>query len=184
LDTAAEEQRVNHQVEILTRLAADTNVNFWADEARYRAIVQFQDRAVQDRELIGFCRSMLGMVYNAMFPRNPQRKSFSELMEKFKDMRDIHIFIKAQLVAGAKFALAWLKIHHPKIDLEEVAKGVLLKSSKRRIKLDRYIDSVIGTSEKMIDTLLEMDKNFFKEFRYDVETKQMQSSTVNIDRFV
>jgi hypothetical protein len=87
------------------RLAAEANVNFWANEARCRAIVQFQDRAAQAREFIDFCRSSLGMVYNAMFPRNPQPKIFSKVMEKFKNVRDIHIFIKAQMVAEAKFAL-------------------------------------------------------------------------------
>jgi hypothetical protein len=76
------------------------------------------------------------MVYNAMFSRNPQPGNLTQMMEKFKDVRNIHNFVKIQMVAGAKFALIWLRIYHPKIDLDEVAQGVLLKSSKKRIKLD------------------------------------------------
>jgi hypothetical protein len=85
-------------------------------------------------------------------------------MEKFKNVRDIHIFIKAQMVAGVKFALVWLRIHHPKIDPEEAAKGVLLKSSKSKINLDHHIDVVSGPAEKMIDKLLEVDSKKFKSF--------------------
>jgi hypothetical protein len=75
-------------------------------------------------------------------------------MEKFKDVRNIHNFVKAQMVAGAKFALIWLWIYHPKMGLDEVVQGVLFKSSKKRIKLDRHIEAVSDVIEKMIDKLL------------------------------
>jgi hypothetical protein len=104
LDAAAKERRVKLRVGGLMRLAAEANVNFWVDEAHCRAIVQFQDRATQARGFIDFCRSSMGMVYNAMFRHNPQPKNFTDLMEKFKNIRDIHSFVKA-MVARAKFAL-------------------------------------------------------------------------------
>jgi hypothetical protein len=85
------------------RLAAEANVDFWADEERCRRIVQFQDRAAQTRAFTDFCQSLLGMVYNAMFPRNPQPENLAQLMEKFKNVRNIHDFVKAQMVARAKF---------------------------------------------------------------------------------
>lgn len=166
------------------RLAKEANVDFWADETRCRRIVQFQDRATQTREFLDFCNSTLGMVYNAMFPRNPQPENLTQLMEKFKDVRNIHNFVKAQMVAGAKFALIWLRIYHPKIDLDEVAQGVLLKSSKKKIKLDRHIAAVSEAAEKMIDTLLEVDSAFFKEFRYDDSTQQMLAAKENIDKWI
>ena len=77
LDTAAEEQRVNLRVDSLRRLARDNNIDFWANEARCRRIVQFQDRAAQTREFLDFCNSTLAMVYNAMFPQSSTRKSYS-----------------------------------------------------------------------------------------------------------
>jgi hypothetical protein len=68
------------------------------------------------------------------------------------------------MVAGAKFVLIWLRIHQSKIDLNEVAEGVLLKTSMRRIKLDYHIKAVSGAAKNMIDKLLEIDCGFFKEF--------------------
>ena len=88
------------------------------------------------------------------------------------------------MVAGAKFALIWLRIHHPNIDLDEVEKGVLLKSSKKKINLDRHVEAVSGPAEKMIDKLLEVDSDFFKNFRYDDSTQQMRASNENIDRWM
>jgi hypothetical protein len=72
LDAATEEERVNQRVGFLMRLAAEVNVDSWADETRCHAIVQFQDRAAQACEFIDFYRSSAGMVYNSMFPLNPQ----------------------------------------------------------------------------------------------------------------
>jgi hypothetical protein len=105
IDAVAENQRVDSQVEILLRLANQNNSDFWASEDRTRRIVRFQDRAAQVREFLEFCTSTLAMVYNAMFPRNPQPKSLPELMKKFKNVNQIHNFVKAQLMAGARFAL-------------------------------------------------------------------------------
>jgi hypothetical protein len=39
-------------------------------------------------------------------------------------------------------------IYYPKMDLDEVVQGVLLKSSKKRIKLDRHIAAVSNVAEK------------------------------------
>jgi hypothetical protein len=112
VDAAAEEQRVNTRVATLLRLAEAHDVNFWADENRTRRIVQFQDRATQTRGFLDFCNSTLAMVYNTMFPRNPQPDNLTELMGKFKDVENIHDFVRAQMVAGAKLALIWWKICH------------------------------------------------------------------------
>jgi hypothetical protein len=77
-----------------------------------------------------------------MFPQNPQRKNLTQLMDKFKNVGNIHSFLKAQMFIGAKFALLRLWIYHQKIDLDEVAQGILLKSSKKKIKLDRHTEAV------------------------------------------
>jgi hypothetical protein len=44
------------------------------------------------------------MIYNALFPRNPQPANLTEPMDKFKDVESIDDFVKAQMVAGANFA--------------------------------------------------------------------------------
>ena len=125
------------------------------------------------------------MAYNAMFPRNPQPETFAELMELFKDTKNIHRFIKAQMVAGAKFALVWVRIHSPKLDIDKVAEGLMLSDmKKRKVKLDKHIDAMTGPAEKMIDKLLESDKRFFKDYRYDEETNQMQVRKCGVDKYL
>jgi hypothetical protein len=103
-------------------------------------------------------------------------------MEKFKDVRNIHNFVKAQMVAVAKFAFIRLRIYHLKMDLDEVVQGVLLKSLKKRIKLNRHISVVSDVAEKMIDKLFEVDSSFVKEFQYDDSTQQMLAAKENIDK--
>jgi hypothetical protein len=124
------------------------------------------------------------MVYNAMFPRNPQPENLTELMDKFKDVRNIHDFVEAQMVAGAKFALIWLKICHSKLDLDKVFESFLLKMSKRKVNIDRHNAVVSPIAEKMIDELLKVDTSFFKEYRYDDSTKNIRASRKNIDRWI
>jgi hypothetical protein len=104
LDTITEEQRVNARVETLLRLAKQNGIDFWADEDCTRRIVRFQDRAAQVREFRDFFGSTLSMIYNALFPRNPQPANLTEPMDKFKDVESIDDFVKAQMVAGANFA--------------------------------------------------------------------------------
>ena len=184
LDTAVEEQRVNLRVDSLLRLARANDIDFWADETRCRRIVQFRDRATQTREFLDFCNSTLAMVYNAMFPRNPQPENLTQLMDKFKDVCNIHDFVKAQMVAGAKFALIWLRIYQSKLDHDKVVDGVLLKISKRRVNIDRQNAVVSPVAEKMIDELLKVDTSFFKEYRYDDSTQQLRAARENIDRLI
>jgi hypothetical protein len=95
LDVAAEDQRVNLRVESLTRFAKEANVDFWEDETRCRHIVQFQDRTAQTRVFIDLCRETLRMVYKTMFPRNPRREEFTELIQKFKDVQVVQNLVKA-----------------------------------------------------------------------------------------
>ena len=116
LDADAEDARVNARVETLVRISRDAGSDFWANEDRCRTIIQFQDRATQARDFINFCQSSLTMVYNARFPWNKQPESFEELKKLFKRTENIHHFMRAQLVAGAKLALAWVRYHHKKID--------------------------------------------------------------------
>jgi hypothetical protein len=184
LDTASEKQRVNLRVDCLLRLARADAIDFWADETCCRHIVQFQDHATQTREFLDFCNSTLAMVYNAMFPRNPQPENLTKLMDKFKDVRNIHDFVKAQMVAGAKFALIWLKICHSKLDLDKVVDGFRLKMSHRRVNIDWHNAVVSPVTKKMIDELLKVDTSFFKEYRYDDSTQNIRASRENIDRLI
>jgi hypothetical protein len=164
VDDAAEERRVNARVETLLRLAKTHGVNFWADVIRTCRIVQFQDRATQTQGFLDFCNNTLAMVYNVMFPRNPQPDNLPELMGKFRDVCSIHGYVKAQMIAGANLALIWLKICHSKLDFNTVVETFYLKASKKKTKVDKHDAVVSPVAEVMVDELLQVDTGFFKKF--------------------
>ncbi|XP_047051210.1 cytochrome P450 89A9-like [Lolium rigidum] len=160
--------------------------DFWASEDRTRRIVRFQDCATQVWEFRDFFDNTLAMIYSALFPRNPQSANLIELMDKFKDVESIHDFVKAQLIAGAKFALIWLKICYSKLDLDTVFDTLYRKTSKRRVNADKHSEAVSPVAEKMIDELLQYDAAFFTDHRYDDSTQIVRTARENItiDRFV
>jgi hypothetical protein len=186
LDAVAEEQRVNARVEILLRLAKQNDIDFWASEDRTHRIVRFQDRAAQVRQFRDFFGSTLAMICNTLFPRNPQPANLTELMNKFRDVESIHDFVKAQLVAGAKFALIWLKVCHSKLDVNNLFDTFSRKTSKRRVNVDKHNEVVSPVAEKMINELLRYDAAFFTDFRYDDSTQIVRAARENItiDRFM
>ena len=185
MDTAAEDQRVNARSKVLLRLAKQNDSDFWANEDRTRRIVRFQDRAAQVREFLEFCTSTLAMVYNAIFPRNPQPKNLPALMKKFKNVHQIHGFVKVQLMAGARFALIMLQICYPKLDMANIVDLCHAKVRKRRRNIDKINDAVTPVAEKMIEDLLRMDADFFKEHHYaDPLGTSAEDVRVNIDDLI
>ena len=161
LDVDTEDTGVDTRVDTLLRISREAGSDFWADEARCRTIVRFQDRATQAREFINFCQSSLMMMYNAMFPRNKQPESFEELKKLFRRTENIHHFVRAQLVAGAKLALAWVRYHHRKIDFHLIARGF---SERKKYYLTKHYEAISDPAERMVDRLLERDANFFLNF--------------------
>ena len=81
-----------------------------------------------------------------------------------KRTETIHHFVRAQLVGGAKLALAWVRNHHRKIDFHFIAR---VFSDNKKYYLTRHYDAVSEPAERMIDRLLERDTNFFSEYHYD-----------------
>jgi hypothetical protein len=126
------------------------------------------------------------MIYGASFPRNPQPANLTELMDKFRDVESIYDFIMAQMVAGAKFALIWLKICHSKLDFNNLFDIFHCKTSKRRVNIDKHNEVVSRVDEKMIDELLRYDATFFTDLRYDDSTQNIRAAKedITIDRFI
>jgi hypothetical protein len=106
------------------------------------------------------------MIYNTMFPRNPEPKDFADLMGKFRRAEDICNFVKLQLVAGAKLALAWVRAHKPKIDLDAISQGLPERRGKKGVRMIRHYDAAHEPAIRIIKRLLEADAEFFTEFHY------------------
>jgi hypothetical protein len=107
-------------------------------------------------------------------------------MEKFKDVHNIHDFVKAQMIGGAKFALIWLKICHSKLEFGNIINICYSKLSKRRRNIDKLNVEVSPVAEKMIEELLRIDTAFFKEFRYadSIQSVPAAWENINIDNLL
>ena len=106
------------------------------------------------------------MVYSTMFPRNPAPQAFTELMGKFRRAADICNFVKMQLVAGAKLALAWVHVHKPTLDIDAISRGFPARRSKKGVCMAHHYAIAHKPAIRMIRRLLEADSELFTEFHY------------------
>jgi hypothetical protein len=151
---------------VLIKLALEHGSNFWATPERTREIVRFQDRACQVRDFLEFCTRTLALVFNALFPRNPPPETLPDLMNKFRDAPRIHGFVKAQLTAGARFAMIMLQICYPKLDMTKIVAKCQAKLTGRRRNIDKINEAVTPVAEEMMDELLRLDSEFFVRGSY------------------
>jgi hypothetical protein len=120
-----------------------------------------------------------------MFPRNPQPAGLPQLMDKFKSVEQIHNFVKVQLVAGARFALIVLKICYPKLSLKNIVSICHAKVREKKQYVDRINEKITSTAEEMIDDLLRMDADFFREHHYaDALEVPTKANRISIDSLI
>ncbi|KAK1614598.1 hypothetical protein QYE76_020115 [Lolium multiflorum] len=185
LDAATEDERVEARSNVLLRLAREHGSNFWGTPERTRQIVRFQDRALQVREYLDFCTRTLSLVYGTMFPRNKMPETLPALMDKFRDAPRIHGFVRAQLAAGARFAMIMVKICYPKLDVGQIVPKCLEKMSKRKRNFGKYDDIVTPVAEDMMDELLRMDAEFFVKGSYaEHSTRAVNNERLTIDNIL
>ncbi|KAK1628001.1 hypothetical protein QYE76_002316 [Lolium multiflorum] len=185
LDTATEDERVEARSNVLLRLAREHGSTFWGTPERTRQIVRFQDRALQVREYLDFCTRTLSLVYGTMFPRNKMPDTLPALMDKFRDAPRIHGFVRAQLAAGARFAMIMIKICYPKLDVGQIVPKCLEKMSKKKRNFGKYDDIVTPVAEDMMDELLRMDSEFFVKGSYaEHSTRAVNNERLTIDNIL
>ncbi|KAK1618979.1 hypothetical protein QYE76_024496 [Lolium multiflorum] len=118
-------------------------------------------------------------VYSTMFPRNKMPETLPALMEKFRDAPRIHGFVRAQLSAGARFAMMMIQICYPKLDMSQIVAKCLSKMSKRKRDVGKIDDVVTPVAEDMMDELLRMDAEFFVKGSYAEHSTRAER--INID---
>jgi hypothetical protein len=120
-----------------------------------------------------------------MFPRNPPPETLSALMEKFRDAPRIHDFVRAQLTAGARFAMIMLQIFYLKLDMTKIVAKCQARLTKRRRNVDKSNDAVTPVTEEMMDELLRLDSEFFTRGSYaEHRTGAASNETINIDDII
>ena len=117
-----------------------------------------------------------------MFPRNPPPETLSALMDKFRDAPRIHEFVRAQLTAGARFAMIMLQVCYPKLDMTKIVAKCQAKLTRRRRNIDKINDAVTPVAEEMMDELLRLDAEFFVRGSYaEHRSGAVSNERVNID---
>jgi hypothetical protein len=185
VNAATEDERVEARSNVLLRLAQEHGSNFWGTPERTRQIVRFQDRALQVRDFLDFCTRTLSLVYGTMFPRNKMPETLPALMEQFRDAPRIHGFVRAQLAAGARFAMIMIKICCPKLDMGQIVPKCLAKMAKKKRNFGKYDDIVTPVAEDMMDELLRLDAEFFVKGSYaEHSTRAVNNERLTIDNIL
>jgi hypothetical protein len=115
LHPANENRRVAERIAALERVSKDTT-SLWTDPRRRSVVVLLQDRAHHIGEAIDGCQKSLTTMYFVMIPRNPPPGNFKQLLDVFRSSQQIHRLIELNLVAGANFALGWIRKWHSRLN--------------------------------------------------------------------
>jgi hypothetical protein len=124
--------------------------------------VLLQDRVDQIEGTMESCRNALMTTLNVMLPRNPTPESLRRLLDKFKSTRNTHGLVKLQVVVGAQFALASIRIWKPKIDFGGMSKGFTARKGKE-IRLKKHLEATMEPAKRMINRELEPDLGYFDD---------------------
>ena len=138
--------------------------DFWTDNKRSHTLALLQDRVSEVDKFVECCCSALALIYNAMFPRNPQPLGLAALMKAFMNGEAIHKFIKVQLVAGAKVALSWVRVHHPRINLDNISQSLPAPLGGGLIPMAPHYAAAREPARRIIRHMLYQDEDFFITF--------------------
>jgi hypothetical protein len=98
-------------------------------------------------------------MYSVMLPRNPLLGGFKQLLNVFRSSQRIHWLIELNLVAGANFALGWIRKWHPRLNYSSIS----LSYPPGCVRLWVHMDA---TLRRIIARLLQEDARFFCEHHY------------------
>jgi hypothetical protein len=101
-------------------------------------------------------------MYSVMLPRNPWPGSFKQLLDVFKSSQRIHRLIELNLVAGANFALGWIRKWHPRLNYSSIS----LSYPPGGVRLQVHMDVMLQPARRIIARLLREDARFFCEHHY------------------
>jgi hypothetical protein len=161
LDFAAEDRRVTERNAALEKMSAGVE-NLWSDPRRQSAVVLLQDRAQHIGEAVDGCRRALITMHSVMLPRNPLPATFPLLLDTFRSSQRIHRLIELNFVAGANFALRWIRKWQPRLNYSSMSLSYPPGGASLRV----HLESTLQLARRIIARLLQEDTAFFREFHY------------------
>jgi hypothetical protein len=93
-------------------------------------------------------------------------ENFGQLLEVFRTSRRIHRLIELNLVAGANFALGWIRKWHPRLNFVTMSLSLPSSQSSRNAVMRVHMDATLQPARRIIARLLEADASFFCEYHY------------------
>ena len=137
----------------------------WADRAKGRVLALLQDRVGQVSSLAERCRSALSCIYRALFPLNVEPEGLRGLLARFGNMESVKDAVRAQLIGGAKVALAFARVHYPGIDLRMIGKGLPPVGEGDRVPMNVHYAAARGPAQDIISRV---------EIETDLEVQRRQ----------
>jgi hypothetical protein len=101
-------------------------------------------------------------MYSVMLPRNAMPRDFRKLLETFRTSQRFHLLIKLNLIAGANFALGWMRKWHPRLDYDSRSQSL----PSERATVGVHVDATLEPAKRIISRLLQEDARFFREYHY------------------
>jgi hypothetical protein len=150
LDFAAEARRIAERNTALEK-ASEGIDSLWSDPRRRCAIVLLQDRAQHIGEAVDGCQRSLTTMHSVMLPRNPLPRSFPLLLDTFRSSQRIHRLIELNLVAGANFALGWVRKWHPRLNYSSMSLSYPPGGDSLRV----HMDATLQPARRLIARLLQ-----------------------------
>jgi hypothetical protein len=161
LDFAAEDHRVAEWSAALERMSANVET-LWSDPWRQNAIVLLQDHAQHVGVSVDGCQRALTMMHSAMLPHNSLPATFPLLLDTFRSSHRIHRLIELNLVAGANFALGWIRKWHLRLNYSSMSLSLAPGGASLRV----HMENTLQPARRLVARLLEADAVFFHEYHY------------------
>jgi hypothetical protein len=138
LDFTAEDRRVTEQNAALEKMSAGVET-LWSDPRRRKAVVLLQDHTQHIGELVDGCQRALTTMHSVMLARNPLPATFPLLLNTFRSSQRIHRLIELNLVAGANFALGWIRKWHPRLNYSPMSLSLALGGASLRVHMENTL---------------------------------------------
>jgi hypothetical protein len=119
-----------------------------------------QDRAQHIGEAVDGYRRALVTMHSIMLPRNPLPATFPLLLDTFRSSQRIHRLIELNLVAGANFALRWIRKWKPRLNYSSMSLSYPPGGASLRV----HLESTLQPARRIIAKLLQEDAAFFREY--------------------
>jgi hypothetical protein len=97
-----------------------------------------------------------------MLPCNPLPRSFPLLLDTFRSSQRIYRLIELNLVAGANFALGWMRKWYPRLNYSSMS----LSYPPSGASLLVHLESTLQPVRRIIARLLRENAMFFCEYHY------------------